>query len=98
MQLDTSNDHRKVISLHFIKEEFGSDNPVSIQTFYQKSNAHDLLQMGRIPDTPSQLFGTTEGLGHTYFFISDGNCEMIVDFEKSKKSVKKSSTIKKCIT
>jgi hypothetical protein len=75
--LDTIGSHRKAVRLHFLQNEFPDHSPLTIETFFQKSETHRLLRLSSYRIAPEQLFVMAEGWGNTYLKISDQHCTVV---------------------
>ena len=79
-QVDTSNQHRQSIGLSSLRSEFPTAAVVSVETFYQKSSEHMLLELSKGQVPLHKTFVISEGLGTTYWRISDGHCWVLLRF------------------
>jgi hypothetical protein len=78
-QLDTSNVFRLNIPLEIFSDEFDDNQLIKVESFYQKSGDHMLLNMGSIMVHLNNTFVESSGIGTTYFRISDGVCHIIFE-------------------
>lgn len=75
--LDTIKSHRKPALLGFLMEEFPGNSRLQMETFYQRSASHELLQLSSGQITTNTMYVTAEGWGTTYFVIADDYCRVI---------------------
>lgn len=96
-QLDTVAAHRRPYSLANISQEFDTQNQVVLETFYQKSTQHQLLRLAQITIPLDHLYSMIEGLGKTYFRISDGTCTVILEYNNQATKPGQSFFRKECL-
>lgn len=96
-QLDTVASHRRPLSLAGVGKEFGSREPLFVETFYQKSAEHQLLQLTKFTLPLDRLYAMVEGLGKTYFRISDGVCTIVLEYVNQDTKSGQSSFRKDCL-
>ncbi len=79
-QVDTTNLHRESIGLSSLQSDFPSASLVAVETFYQKSSKHLLLELSKGQVPLDKTFVISEGMGTTYWRISDGHCWVVLRF------------------
>ena len=96
-QLDTVASHRRPFFLGTVSQEFGSADELLVETFYQKSAEHQLLRLAKYTLPIERLYTMIEGLGKTYFRISDGTCTVVLEYVNHDKTSGQSFFRKDCL-
>ncbi len=97
LQLDTSKAHRTPINLSIFRKEFLPDAQIQLETFYQKSDQHALLRLGKFKFSSANLFAMSEGAGHTYLKLTDGICTIITSHSDSQPLKQPTLLDKNCV-
>lgn len=95
LQLDTSKLHRTPINLSIFRKEFLPDAQIQLETYYQKSDQHALLRLGRFKYSSTNLFVMSEGTGNTFVKLTDGICTIITSLSDNQ-SAQPTLLDKKC--
>ncbi len=77
-QLDTTNLYRHTVALATVQDDFPNADRVSIETYYQKSGDHHLLELSKASMPIQRTYLVSEGLGTTYWKVSDGSCWVLL--------------------
>ena len=77
-QIDTTNKFRRTVPLSMLTNEFNANAEVDVETYYQKSDAHLLLEMSKGTVPIDRTFLVSEGRGTTWWKISDGICWILL--------------------
>lgn len=96
LQLDTSKVHRNPINLSIFQKEFLPDAQIQLETYYQKSDQHTLLRLGRLRFSSANLFVMSEGTGYTYLKLTDGICTIITCHSDNQSAQQPTLLDKKC--
>ena len=80
-QLDTTNLFRHTVPLQVLTADFPESLQLSIETYYQKSTRHHLLEMSKAIMPVKRTFLVSEGLGTTYWKVSDGQCWVVLQHQ-----------------
>ena len=82
-QIDTASAHRVPVVLNSLETDFIQAQDLTVETYYQKSDTHHLLQLSKFRMPVTHLLVMVEGIGKTYFRISDGVCTITTMYQKS---------------
>lgn len=97
LHLDTITDHRKPVSLNYLRDEFPRQETLYMECYYQKSSGHHLLRLGQSKIKPESLYVMAEGWGTTYLIISDGYCTIFQSINHDAELPEAPPYLKKCI-
>ena len=77
-QVDTTNQYRQSFKLARLLSEFPDATEVFVETYYQRSADHLLLEMSKGRVTLKNTYLVSEGLGTTWWKLSDGHCWVVL--------------------